>query len=88
MRSSYIFALLSLAYALGSMLCGLAVVNVYEACDRTWAKDVSSKPGLARIDIHIIAGFDAHALSIVLYTFIYQLAEYIPHHLHPLFDIM
>ncbi|KAG1856962.1 hypothetical protein DFJ58DRAFT_783739 [Suillus subalutaceus] len=25
---------------LGCLMCGLAVVNIYDACDRTWVKDV------------------------------------------------
>ncbi|KAG1849546.1 hypothetical protein C8R48DRAFT_613995, partial [Suillus tomentosus] len=40
LRGSYIFVFLSFVHALGSMLCGLAVVHIYEACDRTWVKDV------------------------------------------------
>jgi len=43
----YILSLGAFAHALGSLLCGLAVVNIYAACDRTWAKDVGGKPDLA-----------------------------------------
>lgn len=39
-RTCYILALGSFAHALGGLLSGLAVVNIYEACDRIWAKDV------------------------------------------------
>lgn len=39
-RICYTLALGSFAHALGGLLCGLAVVNIYEACDRLWAKDV------------------------------------------------
>ncbi|KAG1824831.1 uncharacterized protein BJ212DRAFT_549111 [Suillus subaureus] len=40
LRGSYIFAFLSFAHALDCLMCGLAVVNIYDACDRTWVKDV------------------------------------------------
>ncbi|KAG0696499.1 hypothetical protein DFH29DRAFT_197345 [Suillus ampliporus] len=40
LRGSYIFAFLSFTHALGGLICGLAVVNIYDACDRTWVKDV------------------------------------------------
>jgi hypothetical protein len=43
-RTCYILALGSFAHALGGLLSGLAVVNIYEACDRIWAKDVCSRP--------------------------------------------
>lgn len=86
LRGSYIFVFLSFVHALGSMLCGLAVVNIYEACDRTWVKDVCSESGLARIDIHAIAGLDGFALSIVLYACVHRLAEYIPHCFYDLFN--
>ncbi|KAG1726528.1 uncharacterized protein EDB91DRAFT_58937 [Suillus paluster] len=36
----YVFAFGSFAHALGGLACGIAVVNIYEACDREWAKDV------------------------------------------------
>ncbi|OAX34234.1 hypothetical protein K503DRAFT_461253 [Rhizopogon vinicolor AM-OR11-026] len=39
-RGCYILALGSFAHALGALLCGLAVVNIYEASGRLWAKDV------------------------------------------------
>ncbi|KAG1841298.1 hypothetical protein DFJ58DRAFT_808550 [Suillus subalutaceus] len=39
-RGCYILALGSFAHALGGLLSGLAVVNIYEACDRIWARDV------------------------------------------------
>lgn len=39
-RTCYILALGSFAHALGGLLSGLAVVNIYEACDRVWTKDV------------------------------------------------
>ncbi|KAG1776672.1 hypothetical protein EV702DRAFT_329910 [Suillus placidus] len=40
LRACYILALGSFAHALGGLLSGLAVVNIYQACDRIWAKDV------------------------------------------------
>ncbi|KAJ8585121.1 hypothetical protein M405DRAFT_825608 [Rhizopogon salebrosus TDB-379] len=40
MRTCYVLALGSFAHALGGLLCGLAVANIYDACDRIWAKDV------------------------------------------------
>ncbi|OAX37435.1 hypothetical protein K503DRAFT_771498 [Rhizopogon vinicolor AM-OR11-026] len=36
----YVLSLASFAHALGGLLCGLAVVNIYDACDRIWARDV------------------------------------------------
>ncbi|KAG1743018.1 hypothetical protein EDB19DRAFT_1907170 [Suillus lakei] len=63
-RACYVLALGSFAHALGGLLSGLAVVNIYEAC------------------------LDGHTLSTVLYTSIHQLADYIPHHFYPLFDVM
>lgn len=86
-RTCYILALGSFAHALGGLLSGLAVVNVYEACDRIWAKDVcNSLTALMRI--HKIAGPDGHTLSTVLYTSVHQLADYIPHNLYLVFDVM
>lgn len=39
-RTCYTLALGSFAHALGSMLSGLAVINIYEANDRIWVKEV------------------------------------------------
>ncbi|KAG2129593.1 hypothetical protein DEU56DRAFT_816908 [Suillus clintonianus] len=39
-RGAYIFAFLSFTHALGGLMCGLAVLNIYGACDRIWVKDV------------------------------------------------
>ncbi|KAG2367017.1 hypothetical protein BDR07DRAFT_1394619 [Suillus spraguei] len=39
-HTCYILALGSFAHALGSLLSGLAVVNIYEACDRIWVRNV------------------------------------------------
>ncbi|OAX33027.1 hypothetical protein K503DRAFT_776047 [Rhizopogon vinicolor AM-OR11-026] len=36
----YVLSLGSFAHALGGLLCGLAVANIYDACDRIWARDV------------------------------------------------
>ena len=52
MRSCYILALLSFAHALGGLLNGLAVVNVYQGCDREWSRDVSDKLGIASMTFH------------------------------------
>lgn len=38
--------------------------------------------------IHKIAGPDGHTLSTLLYTSVHQLADYIPHNLYPVFDVM
>ncbi|KAG2357273.1 hypothetical protein BDR07DRAFT_387190 [Suillus spraguei] len=43
-RTCYALALGSFAHALGSMLSGLAVINIYKANDRIWVKDVCSRP--------------------------------------------
>ncbi|KAG2127938.1 uncharacterized protein EDB93DRAFT_1185676 [Suillus bovinus] len=39
-RGCYVLALGSFAHALGGLLSGLAVVNIYGSCDRIWAKRV------------------------------------------------
>ncbi|KIK48994.1 hypothetical protein CY34DRAFT_429413 [Suillus luteus UH-Slu-Lm8-n1] len=39
-RTCYILALGSFSHALGGLLSGLAVLNIYESCDRIWAKNV------------------------------------------------
>lgn len=38
--------------------------------------------------IHKIAGPDGHTLSTLLYTSVHQLADYIPHNLYPVFDVI
>jgi len=38
--------------------------------------------------IHKIAGPDGLTFSTLLYTFVHQLADYIPHNLYPVFDVM
>ncbi|KAG2339600.1 hypothetical protein BDR05DRAFT_615197 [Suillus weaverae] len=38
--ASYIFSILSFVQALGSMLAGVAVIAVYESCDREWTLQV------------------------------------------------
>ncbi|KAH7922569.1 hypothetical protein BV22DRAFT_1037342 [Leucogyrophana mollusca] len=38
--ASYILLLGSFAHSLGSLLIGIAVVTIYDSCDRIWAKDV------------------------------------------------
>ncbi|KAG2085943.1 uncharacterized protein F5147DRAFT_729702 [Suillus discolor] len=40
LRACYILAFGSFAHALGGLLTGLAVVNIYEACDRIWTNEV------------------------------------------------
>jgi len=87
-RGCYILALGSFAHALGGLLCGLAVVNIYGACERTWAKDVSGKPGFARMTIYTITGLDGYAVSTVFYTSIHQLAGCFSHPFYRLFDVM
>jgi hypothetical protein len=42
----------------------------------------------ALIRTHKIAGPDGHTLSTVFYTFVHQLAGYIPHNFYLLFDVM
>jgi hypothetical protein len=39
--ASYIFSILSFVQALGSMLAGVAVIAVYESCDREWTLKAS-----------------------------------------------
>ncbi|OJA20980.1 hypothetical protein AZE42_11479 [Rhizopogon vesiculosus] len=85
-RGCYILALGSFAHALGALLCGLAVVNIYEASGRLWAKDVSGKLGTACMAIHAITGVDCHALSTVLYSSIHLLAGCVSHAFYSLFD--
>jgi hypothetical protein len=69
-------------------MCGLAVVNIYQECDREWAKNVSGKLLTACMAIHPITGHDGHALAFVLYAFINQLANRISHPFYHLFDVM
>ncbi|KAG0707636.1 hypothetical protein DFH29DRAFT_896660 [Suillus ampliporus] len=38
--ASYIFSILSFVQAMGSMLAGVAVIAVYESCDREWTLEV------------------------------------------------
>ncbi|KAJ8582302.1 hypothetical protein M405DRAFT_867948 [Rhizopogon salebrosus TDB-379] len=38
--ASYIFSILSFVQAMGSMLSGVAIIAVYESCDREWTLDV------------------------------------------------
>jgi hypothetical protein len=46
LRGCYILALGSFVTALDALLCGLAVVNTYEACETKWAKSVGGNPGM------------------------------------------
>ncbi|KAG1841816.1 hypothetical protein DFJ58DRAFT_807684 [Suillus subalutaceus] len=39
-RVCYILTLLSFAHALGGLMCGLAVANVYQECEQEWIKRV------------------------------------------------
>jgi hypothetical protein len=73
-RISYILSLGSFVMALDALLCGLAVVNTYEACETDWAKTVGGKPGITLTTIHTIAGFDGHAFSVVCHASIAWLA--------------
>ena len=50
--SCYILAMLSFANALGSLLCGLGVVNIYQVCDREWFRHVSDKLRIASMTFH------------------------------------
>ncbi|OJA18787.1 hypothetical protein AZE42_11266 [Rhizopogon vesiculosus] len=82
----YVLSLGSFAHALGGLLCGLAVVNIYDACDRIWARDVCLESGITDMAIHAIAGLDGHALSVVLRASLPRLAKYIAIHFYRVFD--
>lgn len=87
-RGCYVLALGSFAHALGGLLCGLAVVNIYGACDREWAKNVSGKLGFVCMAIHTITGLDGYAISTVFYASIHRLAGCLSDHFYHLFDVM
>ncbi|OJA15601.1 hypothetical protein AZE42_10124 [Rhizopogon vesiculosus] len=82
----YVLSLGSFAHALGGLLSGLAVANIYDACDRIWARDVCLESGITDMVIHAIAGHDGHALSVVLCASLPQLGKYIAIHFYHVFD--
>ncbi|KAG1743903.1 hypothetical protein EDB19DRAFT_546971 [Suillus lakei] len=64
LHGSYIFAFLSFTHALGGLMCGLAVVNIYEACDRTWVKDVLTASRFRLCCILLFIGWPGISLTI------------------------
>jgi hypothetical protein len=88
MRGCYVLALGSFAHALGGLLCGLAVVNIYDVCDRLWAKNVRVEHNITPMAIYAIAGLDGHTLSVVLRAHLPQLGKYIALRFYHVFDDM
>jgi hypothetical protein len=78
---------MSFAHALGGLMCGLGVANVYQECEQEWVKRVCGKTGIVTIALHTITGYGMHTLSIVPSTVITQLAQYIYRRFHSLFDV-
>ncbi|OAX31761.1 hypothetical protein K503DRAFT_52394 [Rhizopogon vinicolor AM-OR11-026] len=72
-RPCYIFALFSFMHALGSLLCGLAVVNIYDACDRTWVKDVMMSSRFRLCCTLIFIGWPSISLTISIILLITSL---------------
>ncbi|KAG1818223.1 uncharacterized protein BJ212DRAFT_130221 [Suillus subaureus] len=77
--ASYIFSILSFVQALASMLAGVAVIAVYESCDREWTLKVGDDS--CRLNGSLIlhpAGPHLHSLPRMLHSYDYSQSQHFP----------